>query len=764
MTGDEQNRRSRPGRWMRRAFTRTSVTRHVESQQSSRLGSVTLANETQPAQYQILVTDPEGSETEPPTPELVQSRVSEDVLDELCDLSSLSGGLMIPGLPSPTISPVRFGLQQKPHPESCLLEPPRPVLVAKNSDAYFTPCDIYAADIHGGDIYGNEDATYSSTSLTSSTPSGARPLTASPKSTRKRSRALRLRTQLQAGWQSFTNCFDPQCFWKMMDLREIFLPFTWKRYITLTVIGLLIGAIIVTDHFFHWISAAMVITRRNMLPVLVLVIGLEPIMIIIILVFAKIPDLDTADASPTETEKTPDIEAQAGMLSDQASSKPDNRTAPCDIFVIDNARSMHPKDNVFREFIHSQHQDINYIWSPVGSKNYAQLVGAVAAEQHDFIMTVDDDVCIPASFRPPVHKINDVMKGVAFPLKATNAAGKVSFGMVAWQDCEYRMAGLTKLAEEEICGGSLFPHGAGWFCERETLIDLISNYHSLDFIAEDVNTGLSLMRMKKRVGFDATCILETEVPTTVFGKGLNWYHQRVRSWEMGRHGRLLAFFDRLLFSFNGLTNPVAIFAQKFILFYSIACVIVDWVRVPVLVTMGANGAYWRQAGLLSLVSCFPILWFKYVSCRRRPDLQPTFWGAVTIPLYKQIYYIVSVIGGVRALVFYIGGHKRPLTVKQMIKAGDERVLWLDPRWATNKAFLADEGETLRWAKDVVDESAIPETDGKTNLLVIDEKNADVLPTALASLSPTYLLREQAPIPTRSSLDILPAPPRAILVF
>ncbi|KAK1047283.1 hypothetical protein LTR74_017794 [Friedmanniomyces endolithicus] len=777
MTVDEQERRSRPGRWMRRAFTRT---RHVESQQSSRLGSVTFANEAQPVQYEILVTEPEGAETELPTPQVITPRVSEDVLDELCDLGSLSGGLMIPGLPSPTISPVLFGLQQKPPPETNLLEPPRPVLIAKNSDAYFTPCDIYAADIHGGDIYGNEDAAYSSTSLASSTPSGARPLTASPTSTRKRSRALSLRTRLKAGWQSFTNCFDPQCFWKMIDLREIFLPFTWKRYITLSVIALLVGAIIVTDHFFHWISAAMVITRRNMLPVLVLVIGLEPIMIIIILMFAKIPDLDTADASPTETEKTSDIEAQAGMLSDKASSKTDNRTAlvipchnsdheamlrvlasayphfrPCDIFVIDNGRSMHPKDNVFREIIHSQHEDINYIWSPVGSKNYAQLVGAVAAEHHEFIMTVDDDVCIPASFRPPVHKINDVMKGVAFPLKATNAAGK---------DCEYRMAGLTKLVEEEICGGSLFPHGAGWFCERETMIDLISNYHSLDFIAEDVNTGLSLMRMKKRVGFDATCILETEVPTTVFGKGLNWYHQRVRSWEMGRHGRLLAFFDRLLFSFNGLRNPIAILAQKFILFYSIACVIVDWVRVPVIVTMGANGAYWRQAGLLSLVSCFPILWFKYVSCRRRPDLQPTFWGAVTIPLYKQLYYLVSVIGGIRALVFYIGGHKRPLTVKQMISSGDERVLWLDPRWATNKGFLADEGETLRWAKEIVDDSAIPETDGKTNLLVIDEKNADVLPTALASLSPTYLLREPAPIPTRSNLDILPAPPRAILVF
>jgi cellulose synthase/poly-beta-1,6-N-acetylglucosamine synthase-like glycosyltransferase len=489
-------------------------------------------------------------------------------------------------------------------------------------------------------------------------------------------------------------------------------------------------------------------------------------MIVIILMMAKIPDMDTAAAPTTQTEKTPDLEAQNNTLPDEVASTNDHRTAlvipchdsdqeamlrvlasayphfrPCDIFIIDNARSMHPKNNTFREFIHSQHAEINYIWSPVGSKNYAQLVGAVAAENHEFIMTVDDDVCIPASFRPPVHKINDVMKGVGFPLKATNAAGKVSFGMVAWQDCEYRMAGLTKLAEEEICGGALFPHGAGWFCERETLVDLISNYHSLDFIAEDVNTGLSMMRMKKTIGFDSSCVLETEVPTTVFGKGLNWYHQRVRSWEMGRHGRLLAFLDRFFFSLNGLSmkKPLAILAQKFILFYSIACIIVDWVRVPVIVTMGANGDYWRQAGLLSLVSIFPILWFKYVSCRRRPDLQPSFWGAVTIPLYKQLYYFVSVIGAIRALVFYIGGHKRPLTVKQMIEVGDERVLWLDPRWATNKGFLADEGMVLSLAKEgFVQDSANPELAAAVRVASVVVNEKDILPLSIASLPQTYL--------------------------
>lgn len=82
-------------------------------------------------------------------------------------------------------------------------------------------------------------------------------------------------------------------------------------------------------------------------------------------------------------------------------------------------------------------------------------------------------------------------KGVAFPLKTTNALGSVSISLVTWQDVEYRMAGLVKLAESDICG-VLYPHGAGWFCEHETLIDLISNYHFLDFIAEDANTGISM--------------------------------------------------------------------------------------------------------------------------------------------------------------------------------------------------------------------------------------------------------------------------------
>jgi len=458
----------------------------------------------------------------------------------------------------------------------------------------------------------------------------------------------------------------------------------------------------------------MTITRRNMLPVLIIVVALEPAMITLMLLVARIPNLPAAQETFSAHD---DVEAQkqAGNEKYERTDR-EQRTAlvipchnsdheafqrvvesafihfyPSSIFIIDNARSMHPKNSVFRNFVHSLHPEINYIWSPIGSKNAAQLVGAMAAKNFEFIFTVDDDVCIPANFRAPVEKIDDVTKGVAFPLKATNAEGNVPLFLVAWQDVEYRMAGLVKLAESDICG-VLYPHGAGWFCERETLIELISNYHSLDFIAEDVNTGISMQKMKKRIAFDASCVLETEVPTTFLGPGLNWYNQRVRSWEMGRHGRLLAFMGRMLFSLNGQTTLHGIFWQKFVHFYSIACIIVDWVRIPVLVTMGGNGVYWRQAGLLMLVSIIPVMAYNYISCRRRPDMRTPFWGAMTIPIYKQVYALVSLIGAVRSVLYYIGGHNKPKTVKRMVKEGDERAFWLDPRFVANPAFLADEIE------------------------------------------------------------------------
>ena len=513
------------------------------------------------------------------------------------------------------------------------------------------------------------------------------------------------------------NHVHPRTIWQMIDIREVFYPFTWKKYIILSIVAALAVGVALSDHYFGWIKKSMEITRSNMLPVLIIVLGLEPIMITVILLVARVPPLHPP-VGPSDEKTALDIQVdmeKATAILEPTSNHSTALVIPChnsdheatskvlksafvhfrpqDIFVVDNGRTRHPTSPEFRNFIRGEHPDINYIWSPIGSKNAAQLVGAMAAKQYEWIMTVDDDVSIPTTFRPPIDKMDEVTKGCAFPLKAVDANGDVPLCLVAWQDCEYKMSGLTKLAESSICG-VLYPHGAGWFCERETLIDLISNYHSIDFIAEDVNTGLSIQKMKKRIAFDATCVLETEVPTTVLGPGLNWWNQRYRSWEMGRHGRLFAFADRMLLSLNGQTTPWGIFTQKFIHLYSIATIVVDWVRVPVLVTMGGDSNFWRLSIPLMLFATIPILAFKYINARHRPDLQPRFWAAITYPLYKQLYSLVSIFGAIRAVIFYFGGHKKPKTIKKMIKDEDPNAVWLDPRFENNPAYLADEAEAL----------------------------------------------------------------------
>jgi hypothetical protein len=220
----------------------------------------------------------------------------------------------------------------------------------------------------------------------------------------------------------------------------------------------------------------------------------------------------------------------------------------------------------------------------------------------------------------------------------------------------------------------------------------MEHYHPLDFIAEDCNAGLGINRMGKGIRFDSRSFLATEVPTTFFGPGLNWWKQRQKSWEMGRHGRLFAFIRQLFFSMPAKMTLQGILWHKFTYFYLICTIAIDWLRIPTIVALGRTADWWRNALLLMLFSAIPALLYKYIKCRRRPDLQPRFWACLTYPFYKQIYVIVSIFGAIRCVGYYFGGHKRPLTVQQMLKKKDSRCLWLDPRFETNPAWLADEAE------------------------------------------------------------------------
>ena len=502
---------------------------------------------------------------------------------------------------------------------------------------------------------------------------------------------------------------------EFMDPTEYFWPITYKRYIVLFMVALLIAGIVVSNYYTDWIQQSMKLTRTYMIPVLVFVVGLEPMMFTIILLTAKMPRQGEQKETSNSSQETPRSDIETPV--DTTAPSTEFRTAlviPChksdrdalakvfvsaypyfrpqDIFVVDNGGSWHPDNLSFRDWVRSQDPAINYMWSPIGSKNAAQLVGSMAAKDYDYILTTDDDVSLPPNYAHPIHMINESVKAVCFPLTAIDQRGKTPMFLVAWQDVEYRMAGLTKLAESQICG-VCFPHGAGWFVERETLIGILSKYHPTDFIAEDVNSGFAVMRMKKRIAFDARVILATEVPRTLVGPGFNWFKQRIRSWEMGRHGLMLQFILRL-FSLNGQRTPWGIFAQKFIMAYSVASIIVDWVRIPVYVTMGGQPGFWRSILPMTFMAVVPVLLYNYWKCWHRPDMRAPILAVLTFPIYKQLYALVSIIGGIRCVLYYLGGHSYARPIYRMVKDGDERCIWLDERFEENPGFLADDREAL----------------------------------------------------------------------
>ncbi|KAF2431940.1 hypothetical protein EJ08DRAFT_659621 [Tothia fuscella] len=565
---------------------------------------------------------------------------------------------------------------------------------------------------------------------------------------------------------------DPAAIFHLLDFRPWFYPFTWKKYGVLLMLACIIAGIVVSDHYTKWITKSMAITRSYMLPVLIISVCAEPLIIMIILPVAKVPDIPQHEVNNNlnlesdleKSEKTiiphgpfesalvipcHDTDHQA-MRTTIDSALPHFR--PQDIYIVDNGRSKYPShpDGNFREYIRSIHPDIEYMWSPIGSKNAAQLVGALAARNkgYKYLLSVDDDVCIPKNFSAPTEMIDDKFKAVAYPIKAMDAKCEVPLFLVAWQDVEYRLSGLSKLAEDRLCGVQ-FPHGAGWFVELDTFIELMEFYHPMDFIAEDCNAGLGIAKMGKGIRFDARCYLATEVPTTFFGSGLNWWKQRQKSWEMGRHGRIFAFIRAFLFSMPPRMTVQGILWHKFSFFYLICTILIDWLRVPVIVALGRTSTWWRNCLLLMLFSALPPMAYNYWKCRRRADMQIRFWAGLTYPWYKQLYLFVALAGAIRWAGYFLGGHQAPPTIQQMLKAKDERCFWLDPRFKENPAYLADEAEAIEAAKKAGQDPMERPTDGTSENSPLRPDFLLEPPSATYSSAATRSIELELPRPSSS---------------
>lgn len=112
-------------------------------------------------------------------------------------------------------------------------------------------------------------------------------------------------------------------------------------------------------------------------------------------------------------------------------------------------------------------------------------------------------------------------------------------------------------------------------------------------------------------------------------------------------------------------------AQKAIVLYNIATIFVDWIRIPVFVTMGYSGLFWFKAALMTFASVVPLLLYSFIKCWSRPEMRVRLVAAITYPIYK------------------------------MIEDGDEECFWLDSRFDSNPGWLVDEREEILRAELVL---------------------------------------------------------------
>ncbi|KAJ1595783.1 hypothetical protein NDA14_003249 [Ustilago hordei] len=363
---------------------------------------------------------------------------------------------------------------------------------------------------------------------------------------------------------------------------------------------------------------------------------------------------------------------------------------PWQISIVDNGNSpLPPRD--MESTIRSQpmFSRVNYIWLPVGNKNIAQFVGAKAAAvlNLDYVLTIDDDVIVPANFAAPMHIISETVTAVCYPITAVDHRGDRPL-FVGWQDIEYKMSALAKMAESKMCS-VLFPHGAASFWKRETMIAILRR-HDLIYFADDVKMGLELQALGQRMGIDGSISFETVAPETFLGPPTNgtanYYHQRVRSWEMARHTLYWQFSKRFLFSLNGARTPVAIGWQKFTQFYNSTTNFIDWIRLPMFVLLGGSGQFWlRSFAFIFFLPIVPLLPYRFIKTRNRPDLHPHMLDMLTFGIYKLMYSLVCILGGLRSMLVFFPNHSHKPNLVEMEKKGDERCIWL------KENFMKDSG-------------------------------------------------------------------------
>lgn len=374
----------------------------------------------------------------------------------------------------------------------------------------------------------------------------------------------------------------------------------------------------------------------NSVPVEAVLFGFEPLANIGNLLLSKYSAQPTASVEFSEKQK--EMAKEIGLIipchnSADVIEKTLNSCLvhfkPEQIFVVDNGDSENPTDAT-PEIVKNVDRNINYRWSSVGNKTIAQYIGAKAAKDFKYVMTIDDDVSLPEVFNFATDSLDDKKVAMAYSIRASHPDGKPNF-LTKLQDLEYKLSDHSKTVESDYATVQ-FPHGAISLWKNEVFTEILKE-HDCVYYADDVKQGLALMDKGYKMGLETSTPVETEAPATVLGASPNLYAQRVRSWDMAKHFYSLKFLKSFCTTKTDTVGGTALLKTHQALNLPTAF---EWAKIPFLIYKAGSPDVWAKAVTAELVNTAAITVWNYRKLKDRPELKSDISTIVAFPAYKAM--------------------------------------------------------------------------------------------------------------------------------
>jgi glycosyltransferase involved in cell wall biosynthesis len=492
---------------------------------------------------------------------------------------------------------------------------------------------------------------------------------------------------------SFTQAhFSWKFLRSILSVREIILPFTIQKPFLWLLYAGIIGGLIATQATVGFVEYLYVAVNANIIALAVFLIAVEPVYFLFMMLFTKYPKIDISYANIQDDSATvlTDLEApEHREILDQDTSiiiachrSQDNientlkhwlNVVPARrIYVIDNGDPPYPKDtnnqliDNTKSLVTQINPEVNYIFSNRGNKTYSLYLGALKATTTNVIIC-DDDIIPPSNVLDALPLLNEEYKAVVFPIKAMQRTehGRL---LTAWQNLEYCLADHAKNYEDRSCGPTR-PHGACSLWNKQFMLDILFKHHDTRFMGEDLKMGLRALQEGTKFRYAHGLYVKTFVPSSLIGPMPNYYTQRVRVWEMGRHIYWPMVTRYLITTWQKSDNPLKSFRNNIVLkieqLYFLYQVLADWLRLPVLLLSAHNWRYWAvSAGCYGLLITTLLLW-NYVKLRNHPEEKHSLLTLLSYPIYKIIYKIFSVLAMFRAIFIFLPNYSSLIRIDQL---------------------------------------------------------------------------------------------------